>query len=165
MISIQKVGSTSVPVIKKLAYYIWPKAYQDVLSAEQMGYMLDLFYSETSLQKQFQDGHQFILALNEKEPVGFASYSPKNENDNSVYKLHKIYLNPDQQGKGIGKIMLDFIMNDIKINGAVNLELNVNRHNKALLFYQKTGFKIIKKEHIDIGNEYFMNDYVMLKKI
>jgi ribosomal protein S18 acetylase RimI-like enzyme len=165
MISIQKVDVTAVHVIKELVHHIWPLTYHDILSAEQMDYMLDLFYSETSLQKQFQQGHQFILALNESEPVGFASYSPKDEKNNTFYRLHKIYINPNQQGKGIGKIIIDFIINEIKIKNATGLELNVNRHNKALHFYQKNGFEIIKEEDINIGNGYFMNDYVMLKKI
>jgi ribosomal protein S18 acetylase RimI-like enzyme len=37
----------------------------------------------------------------------------------------------------------------------------VNRHNRALHFYEKQGFKIIREEDIDIGSGYFMNDYVM----
>ena len=61
----------------------------------------------------------------------------------------------------VGKILLDFIITDIHPNGATNLELNVNRHNKALGFYQRSGFTILREEDIDIGNGYFMNDYVM----
>jgi ribosomal protein S18 acetylase RimI-like enzyme len=43
--------------------------------------------------------------------------------------------------------------------------VNVNRHNKALHFYEKYGFKIIREEDIDIGEGYFMNDYVMELKL
>jgi hypothetical protein len=39
--------------------------------------------------------------------------------------------------------------------------LNVNRYNKARFFYEKFGFKIIDEVDISIGNNYFMNDYVM----
>jgi len=37
----------------------------------------------------------------------------------------------------------------------------VNRQNNAKNFYEKLGFVVIKEEDIDIGNGYFMNDYVM----
>ena len=57
--------------------------------------------------------------------------------------------------------MLDFIINDIKPLQAAQLELNVNRKNKAINFYKKYGFTILKEEDIDIGEGYFMNDYVM----
>ena len=70
----------------------------------------------------------------------------------------KLYIDPGQQGKGIGKILLDHVLTDIKPKGAGNLELNVNRHNKARQFYEKIGFVITK---VDIGKGYFMNDYVM----
>ena len=43
------------------------------------------------------------------------------------------------------------------------LELNVNRHNDAFHFYTKLGFSISKEEDNDIGEGYFMNDYVMEK--
>ena len=48
---------------------------------------------------------------------------------------------------------------------ARSLLLNVNRHNKAISFYKKYGFDIIAEEDIDIGNGYYMNDYVMEKKL
>ena len=161
MISITKVGVESIPVIKDQAQITWAVAYASILSPGQMQYMLHLFYSENSLQKQMQDGHQFIIAYHGDIPVGFASYSPKNTDHPKVYRLHKLYINPDQQGKGIGKLLLNFIINEIKHRSATDLELNVNRNNKALHFYLNAGFVIIAEEDIDIGNDYFMNDYVL----
>ena len=130
-----------------------------------MQYMLNLFYSENSLQEQMQKGHRFIIAFDDDIPVGFAAYSPKNSAEPTVYRLHKLYINPHQQGKGIGKILLNFIINDIKQGAATCIELNVNRHNKALGFYQQSGFVIVREEDIDIGNGYFMNDYIMCKQL
>ena len=129
-----------------------------------MKYMLEHIYSETSLQKQIGDGQQFIIVFDDNEMIGFASYSRKRANEN-VFRLHKIYVDPTQQGKGIGKIIIQYVCDDIKKAGAEILELNVNRYNKALYFYQKLGFEIIEEEDIDIGNGYFMNDYVMQKEI
>lgn len=160
MIIVKKVAEESIPAIQELAEITWAIAYAAILPPHQMAYMLDLFYSTVALQKQMQEGHRFILATDNNEAVGFASYSAKAEAA-EVYRLHKIYIDPNQQGKGLGKILLDFIIADIKPSGATDLELNVNRSNKALGFYQKLGFVIIHEEDIDIGNGYFMNDYVM----
>lgn len=161
MISIKKVGVESIPFIKEQAEITWAVAYASILLPGQMQYMLHLFYSENSLQKQMQDGHQFIIAFNEDMPAGFASYSSKSTDHPKIYRLHKLYINPNQQGKGIGKLLLNFIINEIKHKSATDLELNVNRNNKALDFYLNSGFVIIHEEDIDIGNGYFMNDYVM----
>ncbi len=161
-IQVQKVAAESIPVIQSLAQITWGVAYKDILSPEQMSYMLQLIYSTPSLQNQIEkQGHQFIIVTDEEEPVGFASYSLKKADTKTTWKLHKIYIHPNQQGKGTGKVLLDYIVHDIQPTGANALELNVNRHNKAIGFYQKMGFKIIAEEDIDIGNGYFMNDYVM----
>ena len=158
---VKKVGAESIPIIQELAQNTWAVAYASIITPVQMRYMLDLFYSDIALQKQIQDGHRFILALDEETPVGFASYSPKYINDPLVYRLHKLYIKPNQQGKGIGNHLLDFIISDIKPLQAAQLELNVNRQNNAIGFYKKYGFTILKEEDIAIGDGYFMNDYVM----
>ena len=161
MIAVKKVGPENIPTIQELAQITWAVAYASIITPEQLSYMLDLFYSNNSLQEQMQKGHQFIIAWEEGTAVGFASYSPKSDEEPFVYRLHKIYIDPDQQGKGIGKYLLDFIIADIRPAAATALELNVNRSNKALGFYRKSGFVIVREEDIDIGNGYFMNDYVM----
>ena len=147
-----------------LAQQIWPSTYKSILSAEQIKYMMDLFYSPASLKKQIkEDKHTFILIEDGEGTLGFASYSKINAA--GVFKLHKIYVLPTLQGKGIGKAMIDFIVTNIKPLGATALQLNVNRHNKARNFYERLGFTVILEEDIDIGNNYFMNDHVMEMKI
>jgi diamine N-acetyltransferase len=164
MTSIRHAGIEHINLIRDIAGQTWPVAYRDILSPAQMQYMLNLFYSEASLQEQMlQKQHQFILIFDNDAAAGFASYSPKSNEEPTVYRLHKIYIHPNQQGRGTGKTLLDYIISDIKSNNATVLELNVNRHNKAQHFYQKNGFDIIKEEDIDIANGYFMNDYVMRK--
>ena len=166
MIDMIQSNAEDIPVIQDLAFASWEVAYKDILSPDQIIYMLDLFYSKTSLKDQMTTkGHKFILAKEEEKPVGFAAYSPKHGKGHLVYHLHKLYVLPDQQGKGIGKSLLHFITNDIKPAGAKVLELKVNRHNKARYFYEKIGFTVSGELDTDIGNGYFMNDYVMLKTI
>ena len=162
MIEVKKVGLESIPVVQNLANITWPVAYGDIISPQQLDYMMELIYSKPSLQKQITTGQQFIIAYDDNHPVAFAAYSPK-ENAPAIYKLHKIYILPNQQGKGIGKHLLNYIIEDI--HPATSLQLNVNRHNKALHFYEKAGFKIIGEEDIDIGDGFYMNDYVMELKI
>jgi hypothetical protein len=44
--------------------------------------------------------------------------------------------------------------------------LTVNRKNyKAINFYFKNGFTIKEIADFDIGNGFFMNDFIMIKKI
>ena len=165
MTEIKPVGIESLETIRRLAYEIWPHAYGEILSGEQLDYMLTKFYSTTSLAHQIKKlKHRFILVYTNKKPVGFASFSQHVEAE-KIFHLNKIYVLPNQQGKNIGKQLLNYVINKIKEFGAKSLRLNVNRNNIALHFYKKQGFEIIGEEDIDIGNGFFMNDYVMSKDL
>ncbi|MFI5185338.1 MAG: GNAT family N-acetyltransferase [Chitinophagales bacterium] len=161
MFVIQKATKADIPLIRKLCLKVWPQTYAPILSQEKIDYMLELMYSPASLQEQMSGGSQFIFIYDDEEPVGFAAYF---EQTSSVYKLDKIYILPSQQGKGTGRFVIDHIVNEIKQKGAAALRLQVNRNNKAKNFYEKIGFVVIDYQDIDIGNGFFMNDYVMEKK-
>ena len=154
---IRKATIEDLSTVMKLADVVWPLTYKDILSAEQVRYMMDLFYSEDSLKEQFNK-HTFLIAYLGDEPVGFASYSLSGA---EIYKLQKLYVNTNIQGRGLGRALIDFIVKDVQSMGGVALELNVNRFNKARMFYEKIGFEVIREEDIDIGLGHWMNDYVM----
>jgi len=142
-----------------LAQQIWPDTYGEIISPEQMKYMLDLFYNPDALSRQMQeDKHQFIIIERGEEAIGFASWGLVQP---GVAKLHKLYVLPVGQGKGLGRAMLDFIYSILREEGVSRLLLNVNRYNNAQRFYEKLKFKIIGREDIDIGHGYYMNDFIM----
>jgi diamine N-acetyltransferase len=159
---IVKATTEDVPLIRELAFKVWPQTYAPILTLAKIEYMLDLMYSEKSLQNQMKDGAEFIIVYEDQEPVGFASYQ---EMKPTIFKLHKIYVLPNQQGKGTGRFIIDDIIGTIQPGGATALQLQVNRDNKARYFYEKLGFTIIEEIDLDIGNGHYMNDYVMEKKL
>jgi diamine N-acetyltransferase len=154
-----------IPVIKKLAETIWPICYKEIISLEQISYMLKLIYETYALEKQIEKGHQFILAYNAEMPIGFASYSPKSLTEPHIFRLHKIYVVPNLSIKGVGSLLLETVCNAAKSAKANVLELNVNKYNTAINFYKKKGFAITAEEVIDIGNGYLMDDYIMQKAL
>lgn len=162
LLNIRNASVNDVALIRELALNVWPQTYATIISKEQIDYMLEMMYSEDSLKEQLIEGCIFIIVEEGKVPVGFASYE---EIKPAIFKLHKIYILADQQGKGTGKYVIDHIISHIRLQGAKSLQLQVNRNNNAKLFYEKLGFKIIKKADFDIGKGYFMNDYVMEKEL
>lgn len=165
IVSVRDAGLDDIPTIGFLAQQVWPPTYSDILSAGQLDYMLNLFYSPESLKQQMTEkNHVFLIAEDEDEqPLGFASYSSTDEP--GVFKVHKLYVLPGNQGKGLGRIMIDFIAEQISALGATALQLDVNRQNKARLFYEKLGFSVVREKDTDIGNNYWMTDYVMMKSL
>lgn len=165
MLQVSIAGTNNIPGIRDMAYRIWPVAYANILRPKQIEYMLQLFYSTNALEKQLQSGHRFIIAYEDGIAVGFASFSQKTTHTPGIFRLHKLYVLPGLQQKGVGKFLLNYIIETISAEGATMLELNVNRHNPALQFYTKHGFTVSREEDIDIGEGYFMNDYVMERKL
>lgn len=147
-------------IIQHIAKYTWPETFENILTPDQITYMLDMMYSDKSLAEQTKNNHKFILAIEDGTYLGFASYELNYQNTQTT-KVHKLYILPKWQGKGVGKFLLDDIMNAAREAGNTALTLNVNRHNPSVNFYQKQGWTIVKEEDNDIGNGYFMNDYVM----
>ncbi len=161
-LNLRRANESDIPLIRDLSQKIWPSTYASIISTQQIDHMMQMMYSENALKEQLKQNNEFVIVNDGREPVGFASFGLESP---GIYKLHKIYLLPNMQRKGVGKFVIDQILSAMGRKGAIALHLNVNRNNKALIFYQKLGFEIISEENIDIGNGFFMNDYAMEKKI
>lgn len=120
-------------------------------------------YAPSALAQQFSEGITFLVAERNGVAVGFAAFSETNRQE-QVFKLHKLYLLPSEQGKGTGKLLIEEVRTQAKNLGGLILELNVNRGNKAVDFYKKQGFDI--HQTLDIPYHTFvLNDYVMRKPL
>ena len=162
-LTIRQAGIEDINEIGFLANEIWPKVYSYMISPGQIRYMLDLFYTPEALYRQmFEQHHIFFLAELDEIPVGFASVG---KTDEGVFKLHKLYVQPELHGKGVGKALVEAVLDEAFDGGGRKLQLTVNRNNKSLSFYQKLGFKIIGEQKLDIGSGYFMDDYIMEREI
>lgn len=160
MIRILNATPDDIPTIQGLAEKTWWPTYSSIITAEQIRFMLDKIYSIETLQEVMSNGSQtFIILHDELGPQGFASYGMLSGYP-SICKLHKIYVLPENHGKGYGKMLIEEIKKRILALNIRILDLNVNRFNRARSFYEKIGFKVIREENVSIG-PYWMNDYVM----
>jgi diamine N-acetyltransferase len=163
MITIRLANVEDLTTVEQLAREIWPVTYAGIVPPDHLAYMLNLFYNNAALRDQMlNQQHTFLMVESAGKPVAFASYSTITP---GVSKLQKIYVHPDTQGLGIGKLLIEYIVSDLRSRSFHTLLLNVNRYNKARFFYEKLGFVIIKEEDVDVGNGVFMIDYVMEKKL
>lgn len=161
VVSIKKSNENDFEIIANLAKYIWNHHYVPIIGIEQVNYMLEKIYSKENLLEQINlKKHDFYLVALNDLPIGFISVSFENITD---LWIHKFYISQDHQAKGIGERVFYEVLKII--NEPKQIRLTVNRQNyKSINFYFKLGFKIEKVADFDIGNGYFMNDFVMLKK-
>jgi GNAT superfamily N-acetyltransferase len=164
MYLIREATAADVDTILQIANDTWWPTYGQILSKEQVNYMLQTIYSAENISAQIQSRSQiYLLLIEHDKPVAFAAYSQREDNAD-IYKLHKLYCLPVTQGKGYGKILINTVAEKTKEAGKHILDLNVNRYNKAKDFYEKIGFSVVYEEDIAIG-PYWMNDYVMRKQL
>jgi diamine N-acetyltransferase len=161
---IKLASKKEIPIIQQIAQKTWPPTFKGILSRDQIEYMLDLMYGTESLEEQMTNkNHCFILATENNKALGFSSFEINNQGNKT--KIHKLYVLPNAQGKGCGKLLLKAIVSEALNKGNEAILLNVNKYNEAVNFYKKLDFEIVKEEVIPIGKGYVMDDYVMEKKL
>lgn len=157
-----KATEKDIPLIQDLARRSWEKAYAEILSKEQMEYMLAEMYSETEIISHLQNSdYHYYLILDEitNSYEGFIGYQHNYELQTT--KLHRIYLVPESKGKGMGKGALKFLNEKVSENNNNRIILNVNKYNEARKFYESQGYKVYGEGVFDIGNGFVMDDYLM----
>jgi ribosomal protein S18 acetylase RimI-like enzyme len=157
-----RVATTAdIPIIRAIAHRTWPHAYfPHILDQAQLDYMLILLYSPEALSKVMTEKNQrFLIGSTPEGPAAFAGYTPHHHP--GVTHLNKLYVLPAQQGTGMGHLLMEQVLEAARQAGDTHIELNVNKRNKAIAFYERHGFRILRDEVIDIGSGYVMDDHVM----
>ena len=159
MIQLTIAEEKDLTTISKLAKVIWNDHYVSIIGQQQVDYMLDKMYNQESLVEQLNvKKHQFYLIKDNDEAIGFISVSSENTTD---YFLHKFYIDQQKSNAGIGTKVLNLLIKTIEPK---LLTLTVNRQNfKSINFYFKNNFKIDRVADFDIGNDFVMNDFVMVR--
>ncbi len=157
-ISIEKVEPSRVEALAEVANGIWHEYFTPLLGIEQVEYMVDKFQSVKGITSQLDSGYEYYFALFGEEIAGYFGVQPQ---DDSLF-LSKLYLKKEFRGKGVATKMLAYIKDIAKKYGANKITLTVNRYNhNTIEVYKHFGFDIIKEQKADIGNGFYMDDYVM----
>jgi ribosomal protein S18 acetylase RimI-like enzyme len=147
--------------VSQLAFEVWTQHYTPIIGSEQVAYMLDKFQSVAAIKSQLADGFLYFI-LEAELHIGYLAVKVENT---SLF-ISKIYLLEQYRNRGYGKQMTSFAK-DVAITHHCNeLRLTVNKYNTdTIKAYEKLGF--VKKRDVvfDIGNDYIMDDYEMIKSL
>jgi ribosomal protein S18 acetylase RimI-like enzyme len=104
------------------------------------------------LQKQYSDPTESSKPWNKDEECIHLLFHPEIPQDFPQYPSHlHINLLPRAQGKGLGKKMMDYFMNDLKVRGSKGLHLELGiKNQRAFHFYKKYGMKELKRDRNSI---------------
>ncbi len=161
-ISLKPASPHDIPTIQTLAHRIWWAHYPGIISEAQIAYMLGRMYSADALRRQMtEEAVAFWLVCDAAEQaIGFIAISQPAP---AQYFIHKFYLDTERQRQGLGAETFECLLEQYP--DAREIRLTVNRQNyKSINFYFKVGFRIERCADFDIGEGFFMNDFVMCWK-
>ena len=165
-ICITPAGENDIAAIRQTALEVWPKVYANLLTSEQISYMMDMMYSSDVIIRELASGVRWFIVKCNNEIAGYASIYPTELNGTPVVKLDKLYLRECFRKQGVGKQLLMYIVQEAQNAGVTKLILNVNKYNtSAQAAYKRWGFTLAKSEVNDIGNGFVMDDFVFVLDI
>ena len=163
-VRIEEAGPEDLAEIATLAAIIWRAHYPGIISHEQIDYMLARMYDVEVMRRELESGIAYDRLLVDGTLRGFSAYGPTSQV--GELKLHKLYVHPDCQRRGLGAALLKRVEEFARGRDFSTLILAVNKKNtRAFLAYRKLGFSIRESIIADIGGGFVMNDYVMAKRL
>src|SRR3981189_338696 len=147
--------------VAELAGRIWRAHFPSILSARQIQYMLAWMYDAAQLREEVARGVVYELLLDEDRPFGYCAYE---EQLGGELRLHKLYLEVAEQGRGFGSLALQHVEDEARRRGLARVVLGVNKSNeKALRAYRRNGYAVREAVKKDIGGGCLMDGFTTQK--
>ena len=145
--------------LEELADKLWHESYGELLSEEQITYMLGQFQCRKAFEKQTRDGYIYRGLVIEDRLVG---YTGSQKQKDRIF-LSKLYLSKEYHGLGLGRVLLEDCISLYPECRAIYL--TVNKYNPSYHIYRHLGFEVIDSVVTDIGEGFVMDDYVMQREL
>ncbi|MBR0386086.1 MAG: GNAT family N-acetyltransferase, partial [Erysipelotrichaceae bacterium] len=152
---IRTLSEKDLADLAAVAAQIWKECYGEMLSADQIDYMLEQFQSVPAFSKQLKEGYCYRGLFLDDQLIG---YTGSRIEGNRVF-LSKLYLQKACHGNGYGHLLLEDVRQ--RYPQADAIWLTVNKHNPTFEMYEHWGFRVTDAVVTDIGEGYVMDDYIM----
>lgn len=152
-----------IPLLQQLAHTIWHQVFNHIITPAQTDLMLSKMYDPTTLTREMSSGVVWKIMREAQTPIGYLSYSMITPGE---CKLHKIYLQPEKHGRGLGQQLMADATDFARAQHAQTISLRVNRANfKALRAYRAFGFREVESIDWEFAPGFILNDYKMAKDL
>ena len=145
-ISLVRVKAEDQSDVFNLMQTIYPPVYEHLWEDGGKAY-LESVYGEANFQRELLRENTYSWRVHvEEEFCGVLRLILEREcpdfPNRSTMKLQRIYLHPDTHGKGVGKKIMDWVVNQATQEGKDLLWLEcMDSQPQALRFYEKMGFQ------------------------
>lgn len=149
---IRKALQSEAADIAKVSVDSWRTTYRGIIPNE---FLDQLSYEQRTENWSHNMTQQTVyVAENEREEiVGFADGGPRRGNEYEAYQgeIYAVYIFQEYQRKGLGKMLLKPVVEDLQQAGMNSMIVLVLEDNPAKHFYEASGAKCIDSVEISIA--------------
>lgn len=135
---VRTAGERDLPAIRSLLIETWHDTYDAIHGAERVAAITDSWHSAAALQRRLTKPNSEFLVADDGETIAGMAFATA-EGSGKVVMLHQLYVSPAHQGRGIGGMLLDEIMNCFPDADRIRLEVD-EANDRAIAFYGAYGF-------------------------
>jgi len=149
--SVRPWRAADLPAIRTLTWLSWLATYSDFIPREDLRSYLDTHYKLKALKELFENEHISAFVV-EQEGIlcGYARTRINRETDR--FYLASLYLLPEYEGRGLGGMLLQEVLNEADRRGFDSLWLGVMvRNTRAVAWYRKWGFEFLDSMPFTMG--------------
>lgn len=148
--------------VRSMAERIWRACYRGMIPGAQIEQMLGWMYAPATVASELDAGVRWEWMEVDGRRVGYLSWEVRREG----VDLHKVYLEPELHGRGLGQRMLRHVERRAAEHGASWVELRVNRSNeRALRAYRRAGYEWVGDDVRPIGGGFVMDDHILRRRV
>jgi ribosomal protein S18 acetylase RimI-like enzyme len=149
-----------IPLLQQLMRTTFTSTFGHLYPAADLAHYLDTAYATGQLAAEIADPHNFwrlVLDDNSGEAVAYLECLPAHLPHHDVRPTHgeieRIYVRPDQQGKGLGKVLMQVALDHFAERyGDAPQWLGVwSENHKAQAFYRTYGFDKAGEYEFPVG--------------
>lgn len=156
---IKKVSTDELEELKKLSVNTFSDTFTEQNNEIQMKAYLEKAFNTDQLRRELSNPESFFYFVKEEDKIlGYLKLNTKTAQTDQVLdsslEIERIYLTQEAQGKGIGKLLMDFSIAEAKRRNLLCLWLGVwEKNEKAIAFYKSYGFEVFADHPFKLGDE------------
>ena len=136
---VRTAGERDLDAVRALLVATWHATYDGIYGVERVTVITDDWHSIASLRKRLKRPNSEFLVADDGKQIGGMAYAEADQSGRAV-KLAQLYVLPTLQGRGIGGMLLDEIVESFPEARVITLEVE-ERNERAIAFYIAQGFR------------------------
>jgi ribosomal protein S18 acetylase RimI-like enzyme len=165
---IRPVQTTELAALADVAARTYADSFGDTYTPQDLARELAQNRSEAYFRSALEKGDIILVVAEDGQLRGFTQIKavdlPELDPQPGDQLLDKVYVDPEWQGQGIGRRLLEATLAHPRLSAAKRVFLQVRSNNhRALSLYRSLGFEVVGSTRLGVGDRQREDDYIMMR--